>query len=663
MKGRIIRILVTLSIVVAVGISVGGTGTFVALEVTTQPEFCKSCHNMVPYYESWQQSSHKNVTCVDCHYEPGLLETFEGKFKALSQLAKYVTSTEGSKPWAEVSDYSCMRSGCHSDRLLEGEIRFGRIRFDHRDHLIGLRRDKQLRCTSCHSQIVQGNHLTVTPSTCFLCHFKKSEGSEPIDDCDRCHGPPPESIELNGFTFQHSDYLSRGIQCVTCHADVTRGTGEVPKERCGSCHNQQAHLDRIGEVEFIHKNHVTDHSVQCFDCHLEIQHGLPPLEKHGGGANCTDCHEGSHGVTADVYKGTGVADVDDSPSVMYMARVACTGCHRPPFPGAPTPPAGSTFEADPLACLDCHGPGFEGMAARWQDETRDGVKQLQDGLTTLHGLLDEEGVEGDRDEAERRYARAAGLVSTVMLDRSEGVHNLVYVRELLSSAASDVRAGVDALDAGVRAPRFDVGPRTPSKQGCTTLCHVGVEASVVLDGARGLPFDHARHLAKAKLDCSSCHAAEPHGTTLVQRADCASCHHEQEKPEQCASCHAAEAALRADVVEGREPPMVDFDCTMCHSGVANDPSVAAIKSNCDFCHLDFEEDFAANRYDGLIEDAARPLRELESRLGDASPQLADEVRTRIAALLAAQPFHNPARVEVEAEHLAERLAGSTGDDD
>ena len=76
---------------------------------------------------------HKDVACIECHYEPGSLETLEGKFKALSQVAKYVTRTQGTKPWAEVSDSSCMRSGCHNVRLLEAKdfVRFllsGRVR-------------------------------------------------------------------------------------------------------------------------------------------------------------------------------------------------------------------------------------------------------------------------------------------------------------------------------------------------------------------------------------------------------------------------------------------------------------------------------------------------------------------------------------------------------
>lgn len=42
----------------------------ISLEVTSTPRFCSVCHNMKPYYESWKQSSHRDVTCTACHFPP-----------------------------------------------------------------------------------------------------------------------------------------------------------------------------------------------------------------------------------------------------------------------------------------------------------------------------------------------------------------------------------------------------------------------------------------------------------------------------------------------------------------------------------------------------------------------------------------------------------------
>jgi nitrate/TMAO reductase-like tetraheme cytochrome c subunit len=630
-----------LAVFLAISLSVGGGATYIALEFTTRPQFCRNCHNMEPYYDSWESSSHNHVNCVDCHYEPGLLETFEGKFKALSQLAKYVTRTEGSKPWAEVSDYSCMRSGCHSTRLLEGELQFGRIHFDHRHHLIDLRRGKKLRCTSCHSQIVQGNHLTVTTSSCFLCHFRSGDESEPIDECHTCHGPPKEEIQLGAFVFRHSDYLDRGVECDSCHGDVTRGTGEVPRARCGACHNVQAHLDRYEDVEFIHRHHVTDHSVSCLQCHTEVEHGLPSREEHYQG-DCGACHVGSHGAVADVYRGTGGKDVPDDPGVMFLARVTCNGCHRPPFPGAPVPQSGETYKADPLACIDCHGPGYEGMADRWQEEARGSMKRVETALTELEEYLREEWEEGDVAAARKHYEAAAFNYGIVLLDRSEGVHNLPYVRSLLAKAAEEVRAGVKALDPEEEPARIPIGPRLKAKEGCTLLCHVGVEKTEVSE-ARDLPFNHARHLLRAKLDCSKCHASEPHGTTLVRRNDCISCHHADEEPDRCGSCHVEIAKLRE---QDAGDSMQELDCLSCHENVADDPSVAGIRRACDECHEDEKIDYEAWKESGLA-----PLRDVEKLLASAPPDAAAKVRAELEALRRAGPHHNIAHARATAERL------------
>ena len=79
-----------------------------------------------------------------------------------------------------------MRSGCHSVQMLEGPLSFKRVKFDHRHHLLESRRGRRLRCVSCHSQIVQGEHVTVTESVCYMCHFMPGTDhgtTQPIDDC------------------------------------------------------------------------------------------------------------------------------------------------------------------------------------------------------------------------------------------------------------------------------------------------------------------------------------------------------------------------------------------------------------------------------------------------------------------------------------------------
>lgn len=98
---------------------------------------------MQPFYDSWQMSTHKDVPCTKCHYAPGFKSIIETKTVGLVHLVNYVTQAyKKTKPMAEVMDASCLRSGCHDTRILQGKVKFGRVNFDHTPHLTELRRGK-----------------------------------------------------------------------------------------------------------------------------------------------------------------------------------------------------------------------------------------------------------------------------------------------------------------------------------------------------------------------------------------------------------------------------------------------------------------------------------------------------------------------------------------
>ncbi len=67
-------------LMVAVGVfALAGTA---AIPLTNHPDFCASCHTVQPSVETWKTSSHKDVTCVDCHVRPGLHGFIEDKVLA-----------------------------------------------------------------------------------------------------------------------------------------------------------------------------------------------------------------------------------------------------------------------------------------------------------------------------------------------------------------------------------------------------------------------------------------------------------------------------------------------------------------------------------------------------------------------------------------------------
>lgn len=441
-------------------------------EYSMQPEFCRSCHLMEPYYQAWHESTHNDVACVQCHFVPGLEGTIEGKFQATNQLVKYVTGMYGTKPHAEVRDASCMREGCHARRLLEGNAEWKvathsgepiTIHFDHTPHLTELRRGKQLRCVSCHSQIVQGQHIVVTLDTCFLCHFKELEhgrDDETLGGCGSCHGPPKGTVQLETGPFEHAEYIDRGVGCENCHANAIAGDGRVPRQQCWTCHNQPEHLRRYDETRFIHQNHVTDHKVECEHCHIQIEHRLdaapqtvgslastPETHAPTDAGGCASCHEGSHGASASLYRGTGGRGVPDMPSKMHRAQVDCLGCHQQPMrEPSESLMAGQSYRAAQESCDKCHGSDYEDRLAVWTQSIRRRLQRAEQMCTDAADTLNQVTLE-PRQELELRRLLDDARHNVRFVRTGKGVHNVTYATALLNVAIENCQRIGDTLTA------------------------------------------------------------------------------------------------------------------------------------------------------------------------------------------------------------------------
>lgn len=447
----------------------GGVFGFIGMmgfaEYSMQPDFCRSCHIMEPYYQAWHQSTHKNVPCVDCHFKPGLANTLEGKFQASSQAAKYITQTYGSKPHAEVHDESCMRSGCHEKRVLEGKVNWDvkssrgdivTIRFDHTPHLTQDRRGKNLRCVSCHSQIVQGQHLVVTLDTCFLCHFKGFEHGRKdttLGGCRSCHDAPQEEIRMSTGMFKHADYIDRGVSCQHCHSDAISGDGSVPRQVCWTCHNQPSQVSQYTDTKLMHEQHVTEHKVECASCHIQIVHNLTASAPDGGkrhignsmqvqmqAGSCAQCHEQLHSGPLDIYRGTGGRGVPDMPSVMFRTQVDCIACHDTPMNTSDIAAvAGQSFAAKQKACTECHGQQYNEKLAEWKvaiDKALEEASELAEQTKPLLKTID--ALPATR-QLELRQLMDDAQHNITMVRIGKGIHNMTYANALLSVAVENCK--------------------------------------------------------------------------------------------------------------------------------------------------------------------------------------------------------------------------------
>jgi nitrate/TMAO reductase-like tetraheme cytochrome c subunit len=297
------------------------------LKFTESPTFCGLCHQMNVYMESWKASSHRDVACTKCHYEPGFLNHLKGKWvDGQVSLAYFLSGKRPSKPHAEINDTSCLQKGCHKIEALQKDMVYKNVAFSHRNHLGELRRGMKLRCTTCHAQLVQGAHLTVHEVNCIICHYYKAgpRGEEEciscaVGSCTSCHVEPKGDINIKGWRFNHRKYIARGVICEKCHANVVQGDGHIPEGKCIQCHNEPEILRTKYSSQFIHKNHVTDHKIECADCHSPIRHEIGPIPTNVlYSAGCERCHiKEMHKAPVEFYQGRGGIGVSDSPSLMF----------------------------------------------------------------------------------------------------------------------------------------------------------------------------------------------------------------------------------------------------------------------------------------------------------------------------------------------------------
>lgn len=575
-RRRILRLLVQVGIL---GVILAALGTVGFIEYSAQPGFCDNCHIMEPYYRSWQTSSHRGVPCIQCHYAPGIKAEAMGKFQAANQVVKYVTGQYGIKPWAEIDDAACLRSGCHVTAKLSTEVEFKGVRFSHADHLGELRRGKQLRCTSCHSQIVQGAHVAVTEETCFLCHFKDRRAAEPVAGCLGCHPAPPVVAVAGGGRVDHGQIVRDLVPCRSCHTEVVEGDGAVDQSRCFNCHNEPERLGRFGDATLLHRTHIAEHKIECTQCHAPIAHRVVALSAMTGQLECGQCHQGVHGAQQRMLAGVGGHGADTLPSGMFLARVSCRSCHELTRAVRGHEQVRVSGEA---ACMSCHGVRYANILPAWQAEMERRVGQVRAAVR---------GADAARGAAPVR-ARAAvdsllGLAreNVDLVQVGRGAHNVAYADRLLRAALDFVRRAVAAGGLPYDAGRVDLGPALD--ENVCLQCHLGIQRQAATYAGRR--FAHGPHVVNAALPCGTCHTplGEHGGITLDAPAACDQCHHPAIGPRNCAQCHPGPGGAPAQPVAhatGDFPHVAHvaagFACGTCH----RPPAMSAAAVRCEDCH-------------------------------------------------------------------------------
>jgi nitrate/TMAO reductase-like tetraheme cytochrome c subunit len=557
-KKRLVVGLSTLGILLVVFVA--------SVQLTSTSRFCAVCHYMKPFYQSWQTSSHSHIECSTCHYAPGLRSKLRAKMEGLVQVARYWSKLYlKSKPWAEIPDESCLRPGCHDKRLLEGQVKFQKVVFDHTIHFTDLKRGKTLRCTTCHSQIVQGEHITVTESSCFICHFKKSDINPQADKCSLCHKQadlvPPASPRFN-----HTVVFEKGFSCDKCHSQVVVGDGAVPRENCYRCHFEGARLDQYGNTNLIHATHITAHKIECTQCHLAIQHKI--IKDIETIADCRTCHTGPHQAQKILYTGEGGKGISHPmPNVMLQKGLSCKGCHV--FHEEKGQLVKSeTLRARSESCEACHGKGFARLQRDWALAAASKIRDLR-AITERAGRE----VRGSRHakKAEAQALLDEAAFNMDLIERGKSVHNITYSQALIAASWNQVNEAL-RLIGSTYVPEKIVFQASAAENPCLS-CHSGIEE--IAGTVFGLKFPHKRHLVTQNIECSTCHSnAKTHGEFVATKQTCAGCHHQDPKKD-CAACHGLQKTLHeGGEVEGvaiAKDIMAEagIDCAACHLDAKN----------------------------------------------------------------------------------------------
>jgi hypothetical protein len=201
-----------------------------AIPLTNHPKFCASCHTIRPSYDSWVQSTHKEVECVTCHVRPGVEGWLHDKaWNGTKDLAisLFGSPTSWHDLQADVASSVCL--SCHRNILRVSEIavrdlpppvqNVGLI-MSHRKHMEAFAERAQGEgCTTCHAGVVHDQPIKGYPIVIPRGHVSADE---------KPWLPPyPEGSLLRRRAL---------ADCYRCHDGKAEHKGAIVSRKCETCH-------------------------------------------------------------------------------------------------------------------------------------------------------------------------------------------------------------------------------------------------------------------------------------------------------------------------------------------------------------------------------------------------------------------------------------------
>lgn len=210
------------------------------------------------------------------------------------------------------------------------------LEFSHKLHVV----ENEVECLTCHAQAEESvsgkDNLLPSKAICNDCHDADEVGNPEM-------APPVEDYSAK---FSHQKHLSSGLECESCHSDVTKAetarayvlpnmldcmgchkTKNVSNE-CSTCHLPSENLQPLSHTPNFKHNHgdlaraqVKDISadMSCTTCHTQNF--------------CQTCHEGdnlgrlTHPLNYEVTHALEAQSRQKECAVCHMDRSFCIECH------------------------------------------------------------------------------------------------------------------------------------------------------------------------------------------------------------------------------------------------------------------------------------------------------------------------------------------------
>ncbi|MBS3909869.1 MAG: NapC/NirT family cytochrome c [Actinobacteria bacterium] len=282
---------------------------YASLEITALPAFCKLCHQMTPFYLSWQEAPHKDFACIDCHEGEGVAGFVYHLLDSSVSIVGWVTGDYEEPIVGFLPDVWCLK--CHEEVVGQPVVTANGIRMSHSEP-----KADAWNCIDCHSGVghPKGTAWPTFPrmEDCFYCH----DGKRASFACGVCH-----TRDVTGLPSG-----SHGAPNFRQETHVVLGRGSL--FNCRPCHGAQAGAD------------------PCFECHrLSLPHAADFVTAHGelvrtDKVDCSDCHKDEgfcgncHGLEMPHREGFVVDHIDIA---QEREDELCLRCHT---------------QKD---CIDCHG--------------------------------------------------------------------------------------------------------------------------------------------------------------------------------------------------------------------------------------------------------------------------------------------------------------------